>query len=122
MRKKIVKALLLIPATLVLLLSTLALSGCHDDNDDVNMVDFYGKEVPCHLMSVDDMPEWLQKLVKKGEALEVFLGSYEEEKVYHVKWTWSSSSSGQIFDSDGVGLEVPRDAVSNWICIYTYAF
>ena len=63
MRKKIVKALLLIPATLVLLLSTLALSGCHDDNDDVNMVDFYGKEVPCHLMSVDDMPEWLQKLV-----------------------------------------------------------
>ena len=28
MRKKIVKALLLIPATLVLLLSTLALSGC----------------------------------------------------------------------------------------------
>ena len=122
MRKKIIKALLLIPATLVLLLSTLALTGCGDDNDDVNMVDFYGKEVPCHLMSVDDMPEWLQKLVKKGEALEVFLGSYEEEKVYHVKWTWSSSLSGQNFDSDGIGLEVPRDAVSNWICIYTYAF
>ena len=45
MRKRVIKALLLIPATLVLLLSTLALSGCHDDNDDVNMVDFYGKEV-----------------------------------------------------------------------------
>ena len=116
MRKKTVKALLLIPATLVVL------SGCHDDNDDVTMVDFYGKEVPCHLMSVDDMPEWLQKLVKKGEALEVFLGSYEEGMVYHVKWAWSSSLSGQNFDSDGIGLEVPRDAVSNWICIYTYAF
>ena len=45
------------------------------------------------------------------------LPSYEEEKVYHVKWTWSSSLSGQNFDSDGIGLEVPRDAVSNWICI-----
>ena len=38
MRKRVIKALLLIPATLVLLLSTLALSGCHDGNDDVTMV------------------------------------------------------------------------------------
>ena len=37
MRKKIVKALLLIPATLVLLLSTLALTGCGDNDDTFSL-------------------------------------------------------------------------------------
>ena len=37
MRKKIVEALLLIPATLVLLLSTLALTGCGDNDDTFSL-------------------------------------------------------------------------------------
>ena len=51
MRKKIVEALLLIPATLVLLLSTLALTGCGDNDDTFSLSPTDASEQICDFLN-----------------------------------------------------------------------
>ena len=105
MRKKIVKALLLIPATLVLLLSTLALSGCHDDNDDVTMVMYspLQTKVPYNPIDISSFKGTLGDLVMRDYkgGITVFMGTWNGDVVYDYWASYMSDFDGFIYDING---------------------
>ena len=125
MRKKIVEALLLIPATLVLLLSTLALSGCHDDNDDVNMVMYspLQTKVPYNPIDISSFKGTLGDLVMRDYkgGITVFMGTWNGDVVYDYWASYMSDFDGFIYDINGEllpqGIYHIRE-MKDWKCVF----
>ena len=125
MRKKIVKALLLIPATLVLLLSTLALSGCHDGNDDVTMVMYspLQTKVPYNPIDISSFKGTLGDLVMRDYkgGITVFMGTWNGDVVYDYWASYMSDFDGFIYDINGElllqGIYHIRE-MKDWKCVF----
>ena len=125
MRKKIVEALLLMPATLVLILSTLALSGCHDDNDDVTMVMYspLQTKVPYNPIDISSFKGTLGDLVMRDYkcGITVFMGTWNGDVVYDYWASYMSDFDGFIYDINGEllpqGIYHIRE-MKDWKCVF----
>jgi PBP1b-binding outer membrane lipoprotein LpoB len=110
-------------ASTILILLAMVFVGCHEDKEDDESYKVFldNIEVPYHPKSVNDIPDWLQDKVKRGEIAMICQGSYKAQPVYNFHYTYASHVGGN-YDKDGQLLDVSTIDVHNWVCIYLIYF
>ena len=94
-------------------------------------IDYYGTPVPYTPIEEKDLPEWLRELKneKRMMALErIFMGTLNNETIYHLNVGIDSSIIGRFYDKDGNPFYFEGDfedfitQIRNVRCIYYKSF
>lgn len=112
---------------LMCLVLTIGLAGCNNDDSEIETIDYFGMLVPYTPIEERDLPEWLRELKseKSMMALErIFIGTLNNEVIYHLTVGIDSSLGGRFYDKDGNPLYFDGDfkdfimQIHNVRCIY----
>ena len=130
------KRLFMIMCCLLMIIS----AGCSSDGEpemtpeEPNIeetIDYYGTPVPYTPIEEKDLPEWLRELKseKRMMALErIFMGTLNNETIYHLNVGIDSSIIGRFYDKDGNPFYFEGDfedfitQIRNVRCIYYKSF
>lgn len=101
-------------------IAILTFTACSDD-DESDMVSFFGKEIPYVAMPAD-APQWvLEKLDLPEYKIPCMIcqGVLDGETIYYFYCSFMSNS-GQVCDKDGNTIQsVSRDVIGEqWVCIH----
>lgn len=117
------KKLLFLIGVLLMVIST----GCSNDEDKLELVDYYGTSVPYTPIKEKDLPGWLKEMKSQKSMMalkRIFLGTLNNELVYHLHLWTDSSIIGRFYDKDGNPIYVEGDfedfikQICNVRCIY----
>ena len=117
------KKLLFLIGVLLMVIST----GCSNDEDKLGPVDYYGTSVPYTPIKEKDLPGWLKEMKSQKSMMAlkcIFLGTLNNELVYHLHLWTDSSIIGRFYDKDGNPIYVEGDfedfikQICNIRCIY----
>lgn len=91
----------------------LGLTGCSSNenttipvNENQGTIDYYGIQVPYVPLEDKDMPEWLIELKSKLVPYQIFVGTYNNEIVYHLNFGFDSSILGRFYDENGKPIDL----------------
>ena len=114
----------------VFMLITLPSCTSGDMKEDISgaeVIDFYGLYVPYTPTDIEQMPEWLQSIIKGNNAKALYricIGNYNNTLIYHLSYWTDSSYSGHFYDQKGSIITYEYDflyyisLIKNVKCIY----
>lgn len=104
-------------------------AGCSNNDNGIEMIDYYGTSVPYTPIEETDLPEWLRELKseKKMFALwRICVGTLNDEIVWHLNLGTDSSLGGLFYDKDGNFISFGNEDLITQIryvrCIYYKRF
>ena len=130
------KKLLMMMCCLLMIIS----AGCGNDGEPEmtpeepnteETIDYYGTLVPYTPIEEKDLPEWLRELKneKRMMALKrIFMGTLNNETIYHLNVGTDSSIIGRFYDKEGNPFNFEGDfeefitQIRNVRCIYYKSF
>ena len=78
-------------------------AGC-SNNNEIETIDYYGMPVPYTPIKEKDLPKWLRELKSEKSMMTlrcIFVGTLNNEIIYHLNVWTDSSLSGHFYDKDG---------------------
>ena len=123
------------PLFLLFVFTIVHLHACSSNDDSslngIEMINYYGTQIPYMPLEEKDFPEWLRQLKKEKRMMALYricVGTIDNRNIYHLNLWTDSSNCGLFFDNEGHPINFDSDfrdfitQITNVRCIYYQEF